>query len=285
MRIVVISGRSGSGKSIALDVLEDLGFYCIDNLPIGLLSSLISQFEQDPHQPLTAVSIDARNLSHTSVDIKQVLQQYVIPKCELDVIYLDAQDDVLLQRFSSTRRKHPLTNQNISLAEAINQERNLLDPLANMADLMIDTTHLSVHELRSMIRSRLADHQPAKMSILFESFGFKHGIPTDADFVFDVRHLPNPFWDIELREFTGQDLPIQEFLRKSDHVREMLDHIETFLDRWLPDYIAANRSYMTIAIGCTGGQHRSVFAAEELAARLSDRYQHLQVRHRELQQI
>ncbi len=282
MRVVVISGRSGSGKSIALNVLEDLGYYCIDNLPIGLLPSLINQSQQDPNQTLLGVSIDARNLSHSLVDITTVLRDEISPKCELDVVYLDAQADVLLQRFSSTRRKHPLTNSEISLAEAIEQERDLLDTLANMADLMIDTTHLSVHQLRGMIRDRLAISNFGEMSILLESFGFKHGIPIDADFVFDMRHLPNPFWNLELRGFTGQDEPVKAFLRESEQVKDMLLDIEQFLQRWLPDYIAANRSYMTIAIGCTGGQHRSVFAVEELATRLSEDYNNLQIRHREL---
>lgn len=282
MRVVVISGRSGSGKSIALNVLEDLGYYCIDNLPIGLLPSLINQSQQDPNQTLLGVSIDARNLSHSLVDITTVLRDEISPKCELDVVYLDAQADVLLQRFSSTRRKHPLTNSEISLAEAIEQERDLLNALANMADLMIDTTHLSVHQLRGMIRDRLAIGNFGEMSILLESFGFKHGIPIDADFVFDMRHLPNPFWNLELRGFTGQDEPVKAFLRESEQVKDMLLDIEQFLQRWLPDYIAANRSYMTIAIGCTGGQHRSVFAVEELATRLSEDYNNLQIRHREL---
>lgn len=282
MRVVVISGRSGSGKSIALDVLEDLGYYCIDNLPIGLLPDLIDQSQQDPNLTLLGVSVDARNLSHSLVDITTVLRDEILPKCDLDILYLDAQADVLLQRFSSTRRKHPLTNNKISLSEAIDQERDLLDPLANMADLMIDTTHLSVHELRGIIRKRLTIGQSGEMSILFESFGFKHGIPTDADFVFDLRHLPNPFWNLELRGFTGQDEPIKAFLRDSDQVTAMLLDIEQFLQRWLPDYIAANRSYMTIAIGCTGGQHRSVFAVEELVARLSKDYNNVQIRHREL---
>lgn len=282
MRVVVISGRSGSGKSIALNVLEDLGYYCIDNLPIGLLPSLINQSQQDPNQTLLGVSIDARNLSHSLVDITTVLRDEISPKCELDVVYLDAQADVLLQRFSSTRRKHPLTNSEISLAEAIEQERDLLNALANMADLMIDTTHLSVHQLRGMIRDRLAIGNFGEMSILLESFGFKHGIPIDADFVFDMRHLPNPFWNLELRGFTGQDEPVKTFLRESEQVKDMLLDIEQFLQRWLPDYIAANRSYMTIAIGCTGGQHRSVFAVEELATRLSEDYNNLQIRHREL---
>jgi len=282
MRLVVISGRSGSGKSAALHVLEDQGFYCIDNLPIGLLPELARQAEADEKLTRVAVSIDARNLSEKGQPIDQLLFGLPHEQYQLDVVYLDASDSVLLQRFSATRRKHPLTNATLSLAEAIEQEKALLDPIANMADLTLDTTHMSVHDLRSLIRLRVADKTSGDMSILFESFGFKHGIPIDADYVFDVRHLPNPYWDERLRHLTGLDSDIRHFL--SDHavVHDMRNDLQQLLERWLPQFIEANRSYMTIAIGCTGGQHRSVFMAEELTAIFRQQHPNVQVRHREL---
>lgn len=285
MRLVVISGRSGSGKSSALHVLEDLGFYCIDNLPIGLLPSLASQAEANEKLTRVAVSIDARNLSATEESIENLLFDLPNDQYQLDVVYLDASDNVLLQRFSATRRKHPLTSDHLSLAEAINQEKVLLDPLANMADLTLDTTHMSVHELRSMIRLRVADRPNGEMAILFESFGFKHGIPIDADYVFDVRHLPNPYWNENLREFTGLDREVQQFLKGHDVVAEMQEAISLFLAQWTDRLIEANRSYMTIAIGCTGGQHRSVYLAEQLATEYRAKYSNVQVRHRELARI
>ncbi|MEQ3633111.1 MAG: RNase adapter RapZ [Alcanivorax sp.] len=282
MRLVVISGRSGSGKSSALHVLEDLGFYCIDNLPIGLLPALAEQAQADEKLTRVAVSIDVRNLSDTGAPINEVLTALPHDQYQLDVVYLDASENVLLQRFSATRRKHPLTNTNVSLGEAIEREKTLLDPIANMADLTLDTTHMSVHELRSLIRMRVADKKFGEMSIQFESFGFKHGIPIDADYVFDVRHLPNPYWDESLRKFTGLDTEVQLFLNSYDVVGEMRKSVSDFLNQWMDRFIEANRSYMTIAIGCTGGQHRSVYLSEQLATEFRMKYSNVQVRHREL---
>lgn len=282
MRLVVISGRSGSGKSSALHVLEDLGFYCIDNLPIGLLPSLAEQAQADEKLTRVAVSIDVRNLSATGTPINELLVALPHDQYQLDVVYLDASENVLLQRFSATRRKHPLTTANMALGEAIEQEKSLLDPIANMADLTLDTTHMSVHELRSLIRLRVADKQFGEMSILFESFGFKHGIPIDADYVFDVRHLPNPYWDESLRKFTGLDSEVQLFLNSYDVVGEMRKSISDFMTQWMDRFVEANRSYMTIAIGCTGGQHRSVYLSEQLATEFRMKYSNVQVRHREL---
>ena len=282
MRLVVISGRSGSGKSSALHVLEDLGFYCIDNLPIGLLPALAEQAQADEKLTRVAVSIDVRNLSDTGAPINEVLTALPHDQYQLDVVYLDASENVLLQRFSATRRKHPLTNTNVSLGEAIEREKTLLDPIANMADLTLDTTHMSVHELRSLIRMRVADKKFGEMSTQFESFGFKHGIPIDADYVFDVRHLPNPYWDESLRKFTGLDTEVQLFLNSYDVVGEMRKSVSDFLNQWMDRFIEANRSYMTIAIGCTGGQHRSVYLSEQLATEFRMKYSNVQVRHREL---
>ncbi|MBQ0728653.1 MAG: RNase adapter RapZ [Thalassolituus oleivorans] len=285
MRLVVISGRSGSGKSSALHVLEDLGFYCIDNLPIGLLPALAEQANGNEKLTQIAVSVDARNLAHAVDRIELVLRDLPHDHYKLDVVYLDASEKVLLQRFSATRRKHPLTSKKISLAEAIEQEKELLDPLANMADLTLDTTHMSVHELRSLIRLRVADKRDGDMSILFESFGFKHGIPIDADYVFDVRHLPNPYWDESLRHHTGLEQPVQAFLSQYNDVKDMQQSISEFMQRWMPRFVDANRSYMTIAIGCTGGQHRSVYMAEQLTAEFQQYYPNVQVRHRELARL
>ncbi len=282
MRLVVISGRSGSGKSSALHVLEDLGFYCIDNLPVALLPALARQTESEEKLAKVAVSVDARNLPHAFDNIHDVLHQLPSEEYQLDVVYLDASEKVLLQRFSSTRRKHPLTSKSTSLAEAIDKERLLLEPIANLADLTLDTTSMSVHELRSLIKLRVADKTSTDIAILFESFGFKHGIPIDADYVFDVRNLPNPYWDPALRAFTGRDPAIIDFLAREPQVGQMQQDISGFIQRWLPAFVDANRSYMTIAIGCTGGQHRSVYLAEQLKAEFCHHYSNVQVRHREL---
>ncbi len=282
MRLVIISGRSGSGKSSALHVLEDLGFYCIDNLPVALLPALVHQTEGEDRLSRVAVSIDARNLPHAFDDIDDVLHELPSEEYQLDVVYLDASEEVLLQRFSATRRKHPLTGPDISLAEAIRQEKQLLHPIADLADLTLDTTSMSVHELRSQIKLRVAGKSGSDIAILFESFGFKHGVPIDADYVFDVRNLPNPYWDPALRRFTGRDQEIIDFLRNEPQVLAMEGDISSFISRWLPSFIEANRSYLTIAIGCTGGQHRSVYLAEQLGALFSQQYPQVQVRHREL---
>jgi len=282
MRLVVISGRSGSGKSSALHVLEDLGFYCIDNLPIGLLDDLVRETHEEERLKKVAVSVDARNLVHTFDQIQSILHSLPTEEYQLEVVYLDAGDDVLLQRFSATRRKHPLTSDSLSLPEAIEKERELLEPIANIADLTLDTTSMSVHELRSLIKKRVAEKQGDDIAILFKSFGFKYGIPKDADYVFDVRNLPNPYWDPALRQYTGQDSEIQQFLSSKEEVRRMKDDIARFVSNWLPAFIDANRSYMTIAIGCTGGQHRSVYIAEQLTGQFRDQFANVQVRHREL---
>jgi len=281
MKLVIISGRSGSGKSTALNVLEDLGFYCIDNLPVGLLPTLMSQSQGTPTQAI-AVSIDARNIAKDLANFSAILDQINRDQCKIEIIFLDAHPDTLLTRFSATRRKHPLTGPDISLLEAINQEGGILSPIADLADLTVDTTHLSMHQLRSMIKNRVVQKEGHEMSLLFESFGFKHGIPKDSDLVFDVRCLPNPYWDPQLRQYTGQDLPIVEFLEKEQSVEDMFQHIDQFLKRWLPEFQDNNRTYMTVSIGCTGGQHRSVYMAERLYRAYQDRFDNVQLRHREL---
>lgn len=283
MKLVVISGRSGSGKSTALDLLEDLGFYCIDNLPVGLLQNLLDQIQSGHGQMSSvAVSIDARNIQADLANFSEIINKLDHKQCQLEIIYLDAHSDTLLTRFSATRRKHPLTGPDVPLLEAIDREKAVLQHIADMADLTVDTTHLSMHQLRSMIKERVVQKQGADMSLLFESFGFKHGIPKDSDLVFDVRCLPNPYWDPALRQYTGQDLPIQTFLQDDEHVVAMFNDIQSFLKKWLPQFEANNRTYMTVSIGCTGGQHRSVYMAERLFAAYENEFSNVQVRHREL---
>ncbi len=285
MRLVVISGRSGSGKSSALAVLEDLGFYCIDNLPVDLLPALAELPCSAEKRSSVAVSVDVRNLPDDIEHLTEVLTELPKHYRQLDIVFLDATEEVLLQRFSSTRRKHPLTDNNISLAEAIDRETELLGPVANMADLTLDTTSMSVHDLRGLIKMRVAGKSTPDMAVLFQSFGFKQGIPLDADFVFDVRCLPNPYWQPELRPFTGQDEQIRTFLSGKDEVNEMFTDIESYLLRWLPRFEQNNRSYLTVAIGCTGGQHRSVYLSERLTEAFRERFSNVQVRHRELNRL
>ncbi|GAA4647776.1 RNase adapter RapZ [Kistimonas scapharcae] len=287
-RLIVISGRSGSGKSAALHALEDQGFYCVDNLPADLLPGLIDSLRNNPSEqpPQIALSIDARNipgaLSHFASVYREITEKQGV---ECDIIFLDADDTTLLKRYSSTRRRHPLSNTQYSLEEAIKRETDILEPISLLADLRIDTSTLSLHDLRSTIRQRVLGKQEHGLSLQLQSFGFKHGIPTDADYVFDVRCLPNPYWDESLRHFTGMDEPVIKFLQDDPSVKRMIDSIYRFIESWLKDFEAGNRSYMTIAIGCTGGQHRSVFVSEALAQRFRQSHDNTQIRHREIQAI
>lgn len=279
-RLVIISGRSGSGKSTVLDALEDAGFDCIDNLPPVLLPGLVQWMDGASQQPRVAVCIDARLAPAAIADLPGILEK--LPDAfKPEVLYLDAEDAILLQRFSATRRKHPLTNQQRSLGEALAEEARLLAPVADLADLKLDTSSLPLQELRSQIRQRLIRTSDG-IALQFQSFGFKHGVPRDADLVFDVRCLPNPYWDPSLRMYTGKDQPIQDFLQSEPSVAEMLDDIRQFLQRWLPRYEANQRSYLTVAIGCTGGQHRSVFLAEKLRQYFDTKHGNVQIRHRDM---
>ncbi|HLA35408.1 MAG TPA: RNase adapter RapZ [Rhodocyclaceae bacterium] len=278
MQIVLISGLSGSGKSIALNVLEDAGYYCVDNLPPPLLPNLTEYLRQTGHDR-AAVAMDMRG--GVSIDsLPQEMRQLEAAGVELRLLFLDAHNDVLIQRFSETRRRHPLAGGNVSLEEAIAQERAALEVLASMGH-HIDTSHLRPNALRAFIKDFVALDGGRGLTLMFESFGFKHGIPLDVDMVFDVRCLPNPHYDPALRPLNGRDAEVIRFLENEVEVSRMEADIRRFVGEWLPAYIRDNRVYLTVAIGCTGGQHRSVFLAERLAAHFRASVQVL-VRHRSL---
>jgi len=284
IRLIVVSGLSGSGKSVALHVLEDLGYYCIDNLPVALLKALLDELSNDQDQAITriAVSVDARN-PHSDIDslpdvINDLSRRHVLT----DVLFLQTSDDVLLTRYGESRRRHPLAANGKELRTAIAHERQLLGQIINVADLIIDTSSSSIYELGDTIRERVDRRHSNVLSVLIESFGFKHGIPADADFVFDLRCLPNPYWQPELRTLTGLDQPVVEFLDANELFEEMYNDILVFLARWIPRYVNFDRSYLTIAIGCTGGQHRSVRMTEKLAVALKKSHDPILTRHNEL---
>lgn len=285
MRVIVISGRSGSGKSTALNVLADAGFNCIDNFPVALLPALIENFLGDPnqtHQDL-AVSVDARNSAQELKRFPEILLLLDRPEVRVEIIYLDALGPTLVKRFSETRRRHPLTDAHTDLREAIEAERAVLANIADISDLNIDTTQLSAAALADLIKQRVALKTDLGISLLFRSFGYKFGVPVDADMVFDIRCLPNPHWEPTLRHLTGRDQPVKDYLAKQDDVQEMFQDIHDYLAAWLPRFAANHRIYMTVAIGCTGGQHRSVYMAERLGAAFTHATASVLVRHRELE--
>lgn len=283
MKLVIISGLSGSGKSIALQVLEDIGYHCIDNLPINMLDALSHEILSAQHEYM-AISLDARNVLSEFKDIPARIQQLENKNIECEIIFIDADDTVLIKRFSETRRKHPLSSQEIPLNEAIKQERCLLETLSALADLHINTSNTNIHQLRNLIKARVTQADSRSMSIMFESFGFKHGVPIDADFVFDVRCLPNPHWKTELKELTGFDKSVIDYLESDTQVNEMQQDIMAFLEKWIPRFEADNRSYITIAVGCTGGRHRSVYLVNALANALKNKHNNVLSRHREIAQ-
>jgi UPF0042 nucleotide-binding protein len=283
MKLIIISGRSGSGKTTCLHVLEDIGYYCVDNIPASLLAALSTRLSADNLQlDQVAVSIDARNISEDLKQFPQIYDTLQTSAIECQIIFLDADDNTLLKRFSETRRKHPLSNEHLGLMEAIVYEKELLEPIASLASLTVNTSTLSLHQLRDIIKNRVAEHDSKGLALQFQSFGFKHGIPVDADMVYDTRCLPNPYWIPELRPFTGLDEPVVSYLEQQPDVQEMLQNIITYLERWLPSFQANNRSYITVAIGCTGGQHRSVYLCEKLKQHFNSSSYNAQVRHKEL---
>jgi UPF0042 nucleotide-binding protein len=287
MRLVIISGVSGSGKSVALHFLEDLGFYCIDNIPVALLRSFVDEIvtRNDPDDPAFAnvgIGLDARSRRSDIAAVPALVQQLRADGISCEVIFLQTDNKVLLSRFSETRRKHPLSDKDTGLEEAIAKERALLAPIINTAELVIDTTRMTVYELREQIRERVAPRTPGSVSILIESFGYKNGLPPNADFVFDVRCLPNPYWELALRRLSGKDEPVKAFLDAAPAVQEMIDDIIEFLHKWIPRYQDSQRSYLTVAIGCTGGLHRSVYVAEAIANRLGGSALAIRTHHNEL---
>ncbi|HLN50325.1 MAG TPA: RNase adapter RapZ [Steroidobacteraceae bacterium] len=281
MRLIIVSGLSGSGKSVALHLLEDIDFYCVDNIPAALLKPFISHTIRgtDDTYPRTAVGLDARNRPNEIETLPALVGELRRSGISCEVLYLHASEEVLLKRYAETRRKHPLVSETVSLREAIASERKLLEPITIAADLVIDTSNMGVHALRENIRARVERRLEGRLALMFESFGYKHGIPGDADFVFDVRSLPNPYWVQALRPLTGRDRPVIEYLAGQDSVRTMIAALAEFLTPRIAEFAQASRSYLTIAVGCTGGQHRSVYIAERLAEHFRESYPQVLTRH------
>lgn len=284
MRLIIVSGLSGSGKSVALHVLEDLGYYCIDNMPAALLKSLLQEITRtrDQSGSLVAVGVDARNRKSDLEALPGVIDELRQNNIQTDLLFLQASDEILLKRYSETRRRHPLAADGLELRAAIARERELLGQIINAADLVIDTSRTSIYELADAVRGRVDRRKSNMLSVLIESFGYKHGIPADADFVFDLRCLPNPYWEPELRKLTGKDAAVQAFLDNEPQVQQMFEDILSFLSRWIPQYVSFHRSYLTVALGCTGGQHRSVYMTEKLAVKLRLLHEPVLTRHNEI---
>lgn len=285
--MIIVSGLSGSGKSVALQSLEDIGYYCVDNLPSVLLPEFVSHLKTDADQKNVnamrgaAISIDSRN-KHFLLLLDDKLKELAQHDNSYRILFLQAEEKTLLRRYSETRRKHPLTDLHTSLIEGIKQEQRLLKPLLDRAEKIMDTTDTTPHELRGLVRDFATGGSASGPLFVVESFGFKFGPPKEADFMFDVRCLPNPYWDENLRALNGTDQAVRDYLGEHEMVREMIDEIHRFLKKWLPGFATENRSYFTVAIGCTGGQHRSVYVAEQLRARFASHAFEVQVRHREL---
>ena len=276
MELILISGLSGSGKSVALHLLEDSGYYCVDNLPVVMLTVLIGMLKEEGIRK-TAIAIDARS-GHGIDLLPAKMQKLAESGIDLTFLFLHSTEDTLLKRYSESRRRHPLAAADQTLVEAIRAERIMLEPISGLGH-RIDTSGMKANGLREWVRQFIEAEPGQGLTLMFESFGFKHGIPLDADLVFDVRCLPNPHYDPVLRPLTGRDQPVIDFLERVPEVGRMVGDIYAFVASWLPSYVNDNRSYLTVAIGCTGGQHRSVYIAEQLAERLRDSARVL-VRHR-----
>ena len=278
MQLFLISGLSGSGKSVALKALEDNSYYCVDNLPVELLPSLIDSLQQAGHTRV-AVSVDVRSgggVEQLPQHIARLKQQGI----DVHLLFLEAQTETLVKRFSETRRRHPLSNDQLTLPECVQREREMLAEVGNVGH-HIDTSEVGANTLRLWVKDFIQLDR-ARLTLLFQSFGFKHGLPLDADLVFDVRCLPNPHYDPVLRPLTGRDAAVAQFLEKTPLTQKMYDDIRGFVENWLPHYVNDNRSYLTVAIGCTGGQHRSVYLTEKLARHFERTQQQVLLRHREL---
>ena len=284
LRLIIVSGLSGSGKSVALHVLEDIGYYCIDNIPAALIKAAVDEVHTSDggSVALLAIGVDARNRSQDLEALPKLIDALRKENVRTEIVFLHANDEILLQRYSESRRRHPLAEHGTQLRAAIRAERDILAEINNCADLIIDTSQTSVHELADVIRERVDRRRTESLSVLIESFGFKYGIPADADFVFDLRSLPNPYWTIELRGLNGLDKEVSDYLNAKESFIAMHDDILAFLGRWIPHFEEAHRGYLTIAIGCTGGQHRSVCMAEKLSAQLRKRHEPVLTRHNSL---
>jgi UPF0042 nucleotide-binding protein len=282
MRLIVVSGQSGAGKSVALRVLEDLGYYCVDNLPVDLLEVFVQSVQTSKQN--VAVSIDIRNLPKEPNLVEDVLSK-LKQGSDVNVLFLDANKETLLKRYSETRRIHPLSLSldNTSLEQAIEKERCILSPLKEHADLIIDSSNQSLHELSETVRMRIEGRERKDLVMVFQSFGFKYGLPSDADYVFDVRFLPNPHWQPDLRPLTGLDAPIKSFLEGHPEVMELKQQIQKFIEHWLPLLEKNNRSYLTVAIGCTGGKHRSVYLTQQIGEYFAEMGHQVQIRHTSLE--
>ncbi|MEJ2515134.1 MAG: RNase adapter RapZ [Gammaproteobacteria bacterium] len=284
MDLILVSGLSGSGKSVALAMLEDLDWYTLDNIPVRLLPGVLEELTRAPDAKFErlAIGLDSRPRGEDLRRLETLLPSLKNSGVNCQLVYLHASDEALMQRYLETRRRHPQSMASAGgrrLEEAIRYERELLAPLAESADLVLDTSDTGVHELREIVRERVARHPRQTVSLQLESFGFRYGVPANADFVFDARFLPNPYWEKTLRPLTGLDPAIREYLDGFPEVQRYIDDLVSFLERWLPGIEAANRSYLTVAVGCTGGRHRSVYITEQLAARLSERYPDATLRH------
>ncbi|MEZ9406385.1 RNase adapter RapZ [Vibrio sp. 10N.222.52.C3] len=284
MRLIVVSGQSGAGKSVALRVLEDLGYYCVDNLPVNLLNNFVESVRESNQN--VAVSIDIRNLPKEPQLVTDTLEQLEsATNIDVDVLFLDASKQTLLKRYSETRRIHPLSigQEKLSLEQAIDLEKTLLTPLAEHASIVIDSSDCNLYELSEKVRFKVEGKEKQELIIVFQSFGFKYGLPSDADYVFDVRFLPNPHWEPALRPLTGLDAPIHSFLEEHSEVLELKQQIQGFVEQWLPMLEKNNRSYLTVAIGCTGGKHRSVYLTQKIGEYFEQLGHQVQIRHASLE--
>ncbi len=285
MKLILLGGLSGAGKTIALDMLEDLGYHIVDNLPLGLIPPVVeAMLGDDAHRyPRLAIGIDPRNSPEEFQAFAKQIQDWRERPHGCTVLYLFCELATLIKRYRATHRRHPLTEGDTDLAAAIARENSVLEPLAQLADVSIDTTHTNIHQLRETIRERITDADEYPLTLLVESFGYRLGLAQDADLVFDMRCLPNPYWEPTLRELTGLDPLIAEYLEGHNTVNRMLNDLLHFVQDWIPRYAASNRSYLTIALGCTGGRHRSVYMAEQLGTQLGQQGWHVLIRHRELE--
>ncbi|MBT3205147.1 MAG: RNase adapter RapZ [Gammaproteobacteria bacterium] len=283
MKLVIVSGLSGSGKTIALHTLEDAGYFCVDNLPVCLLSDFVHSMKKNKPAlyDLISVAIDARCNIQDIAHFESIITEIKGLDVEVEILFLTSKVEKLLTRFNETRRRHPLSRKGLPLVEAIHLERSVLKNISSNADLTIDTSDLNVHELRNIINNRILQEDSETMAILVQSFGFKHGLPADTDFMFDVRCLPNPHWEGHLRPFSGKDTPVIEYLESFPAVANMEKSILDFMQQWIPCFEKEGRSYMTLSIGCTGGQHRSVYLAQKISAELKKTRSNVSLRHRE----